>query len=339
MEIGIASLTDHIRTTADGRTITALDRVQQLIALGVRADELGIDGFALGEHHSPDFVVSSPAVVLAAVGAKTSTITLGTAVTVLSALDPVRVFEDFATLDQTSSGRAEVTVGRGAFAEPFILFGIPIEEYDAVFAEKLELLLRLRESETVSWRGRFRTPLVDAAIAPRPEQDALPIWIGVGGTPESAARAGRLGLPMMIGSLGLPMTQVKMLADVYRAAGARAGHAESLQLGFAAHFLAAGTDAEARAAYPFYRDFLGPRRPGANGIHVSQAHFDAGFDPQSTRYIGTVDAITDKLVALHELVEFERFQVLLDWGGLPDSLVDDSLTRLATEIAPVLRGL
>ncbi|MCU1524277.1 MAG: putative oxidoreductase [Microbacteriaceae bacterium] len=338
IEFGIASLTEHVRTTADGRTVTAPERVQQLIDLGVRADQLGLDNFALGEHHSPDFAVSSPAVVLAAIGARTEHITLGTAVTVLSALDPVRVFEDFATLDQTSSGRAEVTVGRGAFIEPFTIFGIPVEEYDAVFDEKLALLLRLRNNETLSWRGRFRSPLVDAEIGPRPAQAVLPIWVGVGGSPESAARAGRLGLPMIFGSLGLPMAQVKTLADIYREAGEHAGHGDRLRLGFGAHFFAGATAAESRAVFPFYRDFLGPKRPGRGGMVVTRAHFDAGFAPQSTRYIGTTTEIIDKLGALHELIRFDRFQALLDWGGLPPNLVDDALSRLATEVAPALRN-
>jgi alkanesulfonate monooxygenase SsuD/methylene tetrahydromethanopterin reductase-like flavin-dependent oxidoreductase (luciferase family) len=338
IEFGIASLTDHVQKTADGRTVNALQRVQQLIDLGVRADELRLDNFAIGEHHTPDFAVSSPAVLLAAVGAKTDSITLGTAVTVLSALDPVRVFEDFATLDQTSSGRAEITVGRGAFVEPFTIFGVPLEEYDLVFQEKLELLLRLREEGTITWQGRFRSPLAGAEIAPRTVQDVLPVWIGVGGSPESAARAGRLGLPMILGSLGLPMAQVKTLADIYREAGYRAGRADRLRLGFGAHFFAGGSEAEARSVYPFYRDFLGPKRPGRNGITVTQAHFDAGFAPDSTRYIGTTNEIIDKLGALYELVKFDRFQALLDWGGLPTALVDDSLNRLATEVTPALRG-
>lgn len=339
-EITLASLTDHIPRTADGRSISLAHRLGQLVELGVTAERLGFDGFALGEHHSRDFAVSSPAVVLAAIAARTERIRLGTAVTVLSALDPVRLYEDFATLDQISKGRAEVTVGRGAFVEPFALFGVPIERYDDVFAEKLDLLIRiaqLGDDERISWSGRFRTALREAEIWPRTLQPHLPIWVGVGGSPESAERAGRLGLPMTIGSIGMSFAQLRSLADAYRRAGDRAGHPELLRLGVGAHVLATPSSAEARDAYPYYRDFLAPRRPGGNGLSVSPAQFEQGFHPDVVRLIGTAEEVGEKLVRLHRAVRFDRLQLLPDWGGLPEPVIDASLRLLAGDILPVLR--
>jgi alkanesulfonate monooxygenase SsuD/methylene tetrahydromethanopterin reductase-like flavin-dependent oxidoreductase (luciferase family) len=203
MEFGILSLSDLQINTATGQPVPALQRVDEIIEYAMDADRLGLDVFALGEHHSLDFAVSSPAVVPAAIVGRTSRIRLTSAVTVLSALDPVRVYQDFATLDLVSRGRAEVIAGRSAFIEPFALFGERLEDYDALFGEKIELL-QLREESHVTWSGRFRPPLEHAQIAPRALQEPLPIWLGVGGSPESAERAGRLGLPMTLGYIGGP---------------------------------------------------------------------------------------------------------------------------------------
>ena len=333
VEVATATLTDHVTTTADGRRVSAVDRLTEVVALGLATEAHGLDGFAIGEHHSEDFVVSSPAVVLAAVAARTRRIRLGTAVTVLAANDPVRLQEDFATLDQLSGGRAEITVGRGAFVEPFALFGTPHE----VFAERLGLLLALRREGPLTWRGRYRPAVEGLGVHPRPVQDHLPVWVGVGGTPGSAARAGALGLPMTIGSIAMPFEQVHALAEVYRAAGAAAGHGHELRLGVGVHLLVAASTHEAREAYPYYRDFLGPKRPGANGLHVSEESFGLGFAPTVARAVGDTDAVVQKLSALHRLVRFDRLQVLPDWGGLPRELVDQSLTRFAQDVVPALR--
>jgi alkanesulfonate monooxygenase SsuD/methylene tetrahydromethanopterin reductase-like flavin-dependent oxidoreductase (luciferase family) len=337
MDIGVASLTELVTTTADGRTVTARERTADLVLIAEHAEAVGLDGFAVGEHHSPDFVVSSPAVLLAAVAARTSRIRLGTAVTVLGALDPVRLFEDFATLDLLSDGRAEITVGRGAFPEPFALFGVDMRDYDVAFEEKLELLLQLNRDEQITWRGRTRPPLTGALIAPRPVQDALPIWVGVAGTPASAQRAGRLGLPLMIGSLGMPIEQAAQLADVYRTAGQ--AHPDRLRLGIGAHLHITGDDTEARGLYPYYRDFLGPKHPGGSGLRVTPDFFEAGFHPRATRYIGGAAEIGDKLAALYAATRFDRFQALVGWGGQPLSLTRRSLDRFAADVVPPLRAL
>ncbi len=339
LEITTGTLTDHVRRAHDGRTVSVEQRTHEIVELGVLTEEIGLDGFAIGEHHSEDFAVSSPAVVLASVAARTRRIRLGTAVTVLAANDPVRLYEDFATLDLLSSGRAELTVGRGAFVEPFSLFGVPVESYDDVFAERLDLLLRLREGGSFSWRGRFRPPLLDARIAPTPAQAALPVWIGVGGTPASAERAGALGLPLMIGSIASHFDQVAFLAETYRSAGARAGHADDLRLGIGLHSFTTTDPRDAREIYPYYRDFLAPKRPGVPGLQVGAADFAAGFAPDIARAIGSVDEVLDTLTRLHRLVRYDRLQLLPDWGGMPRETARASLAVFAAEVAPELRRL
>src|SRR3954470_20828117 len=223
MELGILSLSDLQMDRETGQPASAVQRSDDIIHYAVLAEQLGLDLFALGEHHTLDFAVSSPAVTLAAIAARTEEIRLTSAVTVLSVHDPVRVYQDFAGLDLVSHGRAEIIAGRSAFTEPFPLFGVRLQDYDAVFSEKLDLLLKVREQSHVTWSGRFRSPLEDAPIAPRAVQEPLPVWIGVGGSPESAERAGRLGLPMVLGYIGGPLSSAQRAVDIYRAAGERAG--------------------------------------------------------------------------------------------------------------------
>jgi len=304
----------------------------------VLAERLGLDLFGLGEHHSVDFAVSSPAVVLSAVAARTSSIRLASAVTVLSVHDPVRVYQDFATLDLISGGRAEVCVGRSAFPEPFALFGVDTAGYDTVFAEKLDLLLRLRREERLSWKGRFRPPIEDSAVVPRSRQDPLPVWIGVGGSPESAERAGRLGLPMMLGLIGGSIAGARRVVDLYRAAGERAGHADALRVGVATHVFAAERPGDAREVYPYYREFLRPKRPGGPGFTVDPAQFAAGIAPGNALMIGTSEEITAKILQTRRMLGADRVLGLVDWGGLPRPLVEESITRYATEVAPAVRS-
>jgi alkanesulfonate monooxygenase SsuD/methylene tetrahydromethanopterin reductase-like flavin-dependent oxidoreductase (luciferase family) len=339
IDVGITSLADIQSPTPDGATRSVSQRVEQIVGLGVLADELDFELFGLGEHHNEDFVVSSPAVVLAAIAARTHRIRLASAVTVLSTLDPVRVYEDYATLDVLSGGRAEIAVGRSAYPEPFDLFGEPIEHYDALFAEKLDLLLRVRESPRTTWRGRFRTPLQDAAIVPRAVQQPMPIWVGVGGTPASAIRAGQLGLPMTLGYLGGTSAHLQGLAGLYRKAGADAGHEDALRLGIALHLYAAPDVEAARASYPYYHNFMRPKQPGGPGYIVDSASFDLGMQPGQALMIGTAEQILDKLAALYTDIGYDRIQALVDWGGLPAQLVEDSIHRVATDIAPHLRAM
>jgi len=337
LDIGITSLSDWQPVTVDGARRSPRQRVEQIVALAVLADELGLDHFGLGEHHNAAFVVSSPAAVLSAVAARTARLRLTSSVTTLGALDPVRVYEDFATLDLVSGGRAEIIVGRSAYPEPFALFGVDIADYDEVFQEKLELLLAIRDQPVVTWRGRFRAPLRDAVVVPRAVQEPLPVWLGVGGTPASAARAGRLGLPMILGHIGGTPAHLRQLADVYREAGARAGHADDLRLGIALHYFGTSESQDAMSLYPYYRDFLRPKHPGGAGFVVERDAFALGLRPGRHLMIGTSEQVSAKLAELYDTVRFDRLHALVDWGGLPEDAVRESVHRLAETVVPALR--
>ncbi|MVU81777.1 LLM class flavin-dependent oxidoreductase [Nocardia sp. ET3-3] len=339
IDIGIASLADLQPVTVDGSARTAAERTEQIVGLGVLADRLGFDHFGLGEHHNQDFAVSSPAVVLAAIASRTSRIRLTSSVTTLGALDPVRVYQDFATLDLLSAGRAEITAGRSAYPEPFTLFGADMNRYDELFTEKLELLLRLRAEPVISWKGEFRPELNDAAVTPRAVQEPLPVWLGVGGTPASAARAGTLGLPMILGYIGGSPDRLRAMAQIYREAGEQAGHTDSLRLGVALHYFGAPTMTAAAETYPYYHDFLRPKHPGGGGFVVSPQRFQDGMRAGGHLMIGTSEYVAAKLADLHDAVGFDRVQALVDWGGLPRAAVEESVHRLGEEIAPAVRGL
>lgn len=249
MEIGIDSFAAILPDPATGKPPSPTVRMAELIEEVEVADRVGLDVFGIGEHHRGEFLDSAPAVILAAAAARTSRIRLTSAVTFLSAADPVRVFQEFATLDLISKGRAEVVVGRGSFVEAYPLFGLDTRDYDDLFAEKLDLLLRLGETTNVTWEGRFRPPLHGQGVFPRPHQPQLPIWIGVGGTPQSFARAGTLGLPLMVAIIGGSFERFRPLVDLYREAGKRAGHsAETLKVGVHAMGFVGETEAAARDA-------------------------------------------------------------------------------------------
>ncbi len=338
VELGILSLGDLQRDQRTGRQHRPVDRMGEILGYAVLADQLGLDVFAIGEHHSEQFFTSSPPVVLAAAAARTARIRLTSATTLLGVADPVRVYEDFASLDVISRGRAEVIVGRSAFAEPFALFGYDTADYDALFAEKLGLLLDIRAAPAVTWSGRFRPPLDAAAVVPRAVQDRLPVWVGVGGSPDSAERAGRLGLPMVLGYIGGTLAHLRLLVDAYRAAGEQAGHPEALKVAISTHFHAGADPAKARAVYPYYHEYLRPKRPGGRGFVVSQAAFDAGTSRQGAIMIGSAGEITDKLLDAVKTLGVDRVFAQVDWGGLPSALVEESIARYATDIAPVLRA-
>jgi alkanesulfonate monooxygenase SsuD/methylene tetrahydromethanopterin reductase-like flavin-dependent oxidoreductase (luciferase family) len=303
VELGILSLGDLQRDQRTGRRHRPVDRMAEILQYAVLADQLGLEVFAVGEHHSAEFFASSPAVVLAAVAARTTRIRLTSATTLLGVADPVRVYEDFASLDVISRGRAEITVGRSAFAEPFALFGYDTADYDALFAEKLGLLLDICAVSAVTWSGRFRPPLDAAAVVPRAVQDRLPVWVGVGGSPGSAERAGRLGLPVVLGYIGGSLAHLRPLVDAYRAAGERAGHAGALKVATSTHF-----------------------------------HAGAGASRQGAIMIGSAGELTDKLLDAVNALSLDRIFAQVDWGGLPSGLVEESIARYATEIAPALRA-
>lgn len=338
MDIGIGTLGDIPQDPGNIEARTAAEsRLALILREAEAAEAAGLDSFSVGEHHSLDFAVSSPAVVLAAIAARTHRLRLTSGVTVLSVHDPVRVLQDFATVDLISGGRAEITVGRSAYAEPFALFGYDLDEYDDLFRERLELLLRLRDDPGLRWQGHYRPALPGMPVAPLPRQERLPIWLGVGGSPQSAQRAGALGLPMIVGYLGGPPERPAAMADTYRAAGAEAG-VTGLRVGIALHLLVTGTEREARDAYVHYREFLRPKRPGGSGFTVSPEAYADGRGPHGALMIGTRDMVTEKLLRLHDATRFDRLHALTDWGGLPQQLVLDSIGRFGTEIAPLLRA-
>lgn len=338
LEFGILSLSDIQQNPRTGKPFPTVQRLDEIVGYAILADQLGLDRFALGEHHTLDFAVSSPAVVLASIARATRAIRLTTAVTVLSVLDPVRVYQDFATLDLLSRGRAEIIAGRSAFLEPFALFGVELADYDAVFSEKLELLLRLRDESHVTWTGASRPSLVDAPIAPRAFQDPLPVSVGVGGSPESADRAGRLGLPMVLGLIGGSIAGVRRTVDIYRAAGDRAGHPEKMSVGISTHFYAGASDSAAREVFPNYREYLRPKTPGGRGFVVDERSFVAGTAAGQALMIGSVDEITEKIILARDVLGIDRFYGQVDWGGLPKSQVEDSIARLAQQVVPAVKG-
>jgi alkanesulfonate monooxygenase SsuD/methylene tetrahydromethanopterin reductase-like flavin-dependent oxidoreductase (luciferase family) len=229
-------------------------------------------------------------------------------------------------------------VGRSAFVDPFALFGIDTAHYDDIFAEKLDLLLRLRAEDRLSWTGRFRPPISDAAVAPRAQQGPLPVWVGVGGTPASLERAGRLGLPTVLGLIGGSIAQARRSVDIYRAAGAAAGHADRLSVGISTHFYVAGTAGAARDVYPYYHEYLRPKTPGGRAFQVSRAQFEAGTAPGQALMIGSAAEVTAKILEAQQVLGLDRFYGQVDWGGLPRGMVEDSIGRFAGEIAPAVRA-
>lgn len=340
MELGIFSLTDIAGDPHGGPAPSVGQRLDAIVGYGVLADRLGLDAFGIGEHHSHRFAVSSPAVALAAVAQATERVRLASTATVLTTLDPVRVYQDFATLDLLSHGRAEIVAGRSAFAEPFALFGIDPGDLDAAFAEKLGLLLQLRDRATVTWSGRTRPPLRDAEISPRAHAGQLPVWVAVGGTPTSAVRAGYLGLPMMLGLIGGTIEHAKRLVDIYRTAGQKAGHdPATLQLGITSHFYAGADPVTARnEVYPHYHQYLSPSTNGGRGWEVSRGQMDALTERGGALMVGGPEELTQKTLDLRDVLGVDRFFAQVDFGGMPRAMVEASIERLATQVAPAVRG-
>ncbi len=289
MEIGVDSFVAAIYTNDAGAAISSTDAMSQLLERIELADNSGLDVFGIGEHHRKEFLDSAPAIILAAAAARTRRIRLTSAVTVLSAADPVRVFQNFATLDLISKGRAEMVVGRGSFIESFPLFGLNLQDYDELFSEKLDLLLNIRENELVTWSGKFRPALKNQAIYPRPLQNPIPIWLGVGGTPESFIRAGTLGLPLMVAIIGGQTHRFRPLIDLYREAGKEAGHSpEQLKVGLHSLGYVANTTKEALDDfYPGYAETFTRIGKERGWPPVTRMQFDAQTGPQGALIIGS----------------------------------------------------
>jgi probable LLM family oxidoreductase len=340
MQIGIDSFAALVPDPITGHIVTAQERIAHLLQEIELADQVGLDTFGLGEHHRSEYLDSAPAVILAAAAARTTTIRLTSAVTVLSAADPVRIFQEFATLDLISNGRAEMIVGRGSFIEAFPLFGLRLEDYDDLFAEKLDLLLTLRESTNVEWSGKHRAPLTGQGVYPRPLQNPFPIWLGVGGTPESFARAGVLGLPLMVAIIGGEPHRFRPLIDLYREAGKRSGHApEKLTVGI--HALGYVADTDQQAADDFFPGYaqsftkIGKER---GWPPVTRGQFDALRRPTGALIISDPDTVAEKVLRFSDaLGGISRLSFQMSVAGLAHDKLTHAIELLGTKVAPIIR--
>ncbi|MEM9998716.1 MAG: Atu2307/SP_0267 family LLM class monooxygenase [Bacteroidota bacterium] len=341
MEIGLDSFAGyHPQPGVDGGPARS-KAMSELLDRMAYADEVGLDSFGIGEHYREEFLDAAPAVILAAAAARTTRIRLSSAVTVLSAADPVRVFQSFATLDLVSQGRAEMVVGRGSFTESFPLFGLDLNDYDALFSEKLDLLLQLRDQEVVTWSGQFRPPLRAQAIYPRPLQQHLPIWLGVGGTPASFVRAGMLGLPLMVAVIGGETHRFRRFVDLYRAAGEQAGHPpERLKVGL--HSLGYVGESSQQAVadyYPGYAETFTRIGRERGWPPVTRARFDAQNDPTGALLVGGPDEVAEKILRHSEaLGGIDRFTFQMDNAGLSHEQLLRAIERIGTQVAPLVKA-
>jgi len=338
MELGLYTFAD-VSLQPGPDAISPHQRLRNLIEEIELADQVGLDVFGLGEHHRPDYAASAPVVALAAAAERTRRIKLTSAVTVLSSDDPVRVFQQFSTLDLLSGGRAEIMAGRGSFIESFPLFGYNLEDYDQLFAEKLDLLLALRESERVTWTGEMRAPINDRGVYPRPFQKELPIWIAVGGTPTSVARAGALGLPLALAIIGGEPARFAPLFDLYRQAAARAGHDPAkLATSINVHGFVGETTAQAAD------DFYEPQAEVMNRIGrergwgpTSRAHYDQSRSPRGALFVGDPETVAEKIVANHKLFRNDRFLLQMAIGIMPHARIMKAIELFGTKVAPIVR--
>src|SRR5918993_82172 len=338
MQVGIDSFAAFHDDTR--KSISSSERLQRLVEQIEFADQIGLDVFGVGEHHRHGFLDSAPSVILGAAASRTKRIRLTSAVTVLSAADPVRVFQEFATLDLLSQGRAEMVVGRGSFIEAFPLFGLRLDDYDSLFSEKIELLLKIRENEHVYWSGKYRPALTGQGVYPRPLQKPLPIWMGVGGTPQSFVRAGALGLPLMVAIIGGETRHFRPLIDLYREAGRRAGHSPD-QLKVGIHSLGYVAETTQQAADDFFPGYaraftdIGKER---GWRPVTRADFDAQRGPQGALIMGDPDEVVKKIVRHSKaLGGISRITFQMNAASLPHVKMMQAIELLGTRVAPALR--
>ncbi len=341
MELGIYSFGDYVPDPPWGKGISVAQRFANLLEEIELADQVGLDVFALGEHHRPDFIVSSPATVLAAAAVRTKRIRLGSAVTVLSSEDPVRVFQQFATVDLLSNGRAELMAGRGSFIESFPLFGYDLDDYEELFTEKLDLLLAIRASSRVTWSGsgKFRAPLNGLEVLPRPVQDPLPVSIAVGGSPESAARAGMLGLPLSLAIIGGEPARFQPFVDLYREAGKEAGHSpETLKVHIGQHGFVADTDEHAaELAWPPYELYMNRIGRERGWPPIGRSTFDAGRHPRGHLVLGDPQRVVDKILAENEYFKMDRFAMQFNVAGIDHQHMLKAIELYGTVVAPAVR--
>jgi len=337
MELGIYSFGDRTIEYPTGKLVSEAERYRRLLEEIKLADEVGLDVFGVGEHHRPDFIVSAPAIVLSAAATITKRIRLTSAVNVLSSDDPVRIFQQFATLDLISNGRAEVMVGRGSFIESFPLFGYDLSDYEELFEEKLQLLLKLRESEIVNWKGKFTQTIQNRGVYPRPLQNPLPIWIAIGGTPDSAVRAGKYGLPMAIAIIGGLPERFKYFADLYRNTAKKFGHNET-KLSINSHGFIAETSQEAiEVSFPavkFQMDKIGRER-GWPPMTKEQYVFSSTL--RGANFVGSPQQIIEKILFRYEIFKHDRFLLQLSVGTLPHNKILKAIELFGDKVAPVVR--
>jgi probable LLM family oxidoreductase len=336
MDLGLYSFAE---ASLDANPATTAQRLRDLIEEIELADQLGLDVFGVGEHHRRDYAVSSPAVVLAAAAERTKRIRLTSAVTVLSSDDPVRVFQDFATLDLLSGGRAEIMAGRGSFIESFPLFGYNLDDYDDLFVEKLELLLELRANERVHWQGTHRPPLNGLGVYPRPLQNPIPVWIAVGGTPQSVVRAATLGLPMALAIIGGMPERFVPVVDLYRETALRAGHElATLPVGINSHVYVADTSEQAADEFfPSYAEVMTRIGRERGWPPTTRQQFDMLRSARGALLVGSPDEVAEKMLFEHELFRHQRFLAQMTVGPMPHAKVMRSIELFATKVAPVVR--
>ncbi len=339
MEIG---LTTFVETTPDvktGKVISHAERIQQVLEEIILADEVGLDVYGVGEHHRKDYACSTPAVLLAAAASRTKNIRLTSAVTVLSSDDPVRVFQEFSTIDAISNGRAEIMAGRGSFIESFPLFGYDLKDYDELFEEKLDLLLQIRENEIINWEGRHRPSIPNRGVYPRPVQDPLPVWIASGGTPQSVARAGMLGLPLALAIIGGSPLQFAALVKLYYRSAEKAGHDIS-KLTVASHshgFVAQTTEEAVEKFFPptqYAMNVLGRERGWGP---YTRDTFDYARSLEGALYTGDVKTVAEKIILLRKKVGITRFMLHCPVGSMPHEDVMKSIELFGKEVAPMVR--
>ena len=338
MELGIYTFAETRFDAATGHQLAAGDRLRDLLEEIELADQVGLDVFGVGEHHRPDFAVSAPAIVLAAAAARTRRIRLTSAVSVLGSDDPIRVFQDFATIDLLSSGRAEIMAGRGSFTESFPLFGQDTADYDLLFSEKLDLLLAARANEVVTWSGTHRPPVAGRGVYPRPAQDPLPVWIAVGGTPPSVVRAASLGLPLALAIIGGYPERFVPLVELYRDAASRAGHDPSgLAVGINSHGHVAATSQGARDVFfEPYAEIMTRIGRERGWPPTTRAQFDAGCAPRGHLVVGSPEEVVDKILFQHELFGHQRF-LMQTVGTVPHAEVLRGIELFGTRVAPAVR--
>ena len=339
MELGVYTFADLGTDSAGANAVSPEQRMRNLLEEMELADQAGLDVFGVGEHHRPDFAVSSPVVALAAGAARTQRIRLTSAVTVLSSLDPVRVFQDFATLDLISGGRAEIMAGRGSFIESFPLFGHDLNDYDELFAEKLGLLLQLREQERVTWTGHHRPPLAGIGVYPRPVQAPIPVWLAVGGAPQSFIRGGSLGLPLALAIIGGQPESFAPMVDLYREAARRAGHDPALlPVGINSHtYIAATSQQAADEFYPSYAAMMTRIGRERGWTPMTRQHFDQMTGLRGALVVGSPEQVIEKILFQHEIFRHQRFLAQISLGAMPHDRVMRALELFGTTVAPAVR--